>query len=132
MNSNSNVNSRVALITLATVTPVIASPSLTVNNKSTTSAVKSTANQQNNRTTTDNNNQPSEKDFKNATEKLNDLMQSMNTNIKFVLHSKTNTLMIQVEDSKNHRTIREISAHELLDMMARLRDSAGVLMDKKR
>lgn len=107
--------------------------SITVKNESTTSAVENTDNKQNTGSTADTI-QPSESELKKSTEELNDFMQSMNTDIKFVLHTKTNTLMIQIEDVKNHKILKECPPHELLDMAARLqdlRDYIGTIVDKK-
>ena len=120
---NGNVQSSIALTAVAAVNPINTKSIIPIKTESTISAVKN-AND-------GSKNQPSEDDFKNATDELNDFMQSMNTDIKFTLHTKTNTLMIQVEDGKTHQTLREFPAHELLDMMARLRDNIGVLVDKK-
>jgi len=73
----------------------------------------------------------SESDLADVTEELNNFMESMNTNIKFTLHTRTNELMVQVEDNKTHRILKECPAHELLDMVARMRDYVGGLLDKK-
>ena len=128
-----SMNSSIASTAVATVNPINTQSSttaVTVKNESTSSAVKNADAGSKNGTSADNN-QPSEDDFKNATDELNDFMQSMNTDIKFTLHTKTNTLMIQVEDGKTHQTLREFPAHDLLDMMARLKDNIGVLVDKR-
>lgn len=73
----------------------------------------------------------SEKEIENVTEGLNNFMQSMNTDISFALHTRTKTLMIQVEDGKTHKVLKEFPARELLDMVARMRDCIGVFLDKK-
>ena len=124
------INSSVAAIAVAPVTPVKTQSDITVKNESMISVVKSADNKQNTETTADKN-QPTEHQLENVTEQLNNFMQSMNTDIHFVLHTKTNTLMIQVEDSKNHKVLKECPAHELLDMVARLRDYVGAFVDKK-
>jgi len=66
-----------------------------------------------------------------ATDELNNFMQSMNTDIKFKLHVATNQLMIQVEDSKTHKILKECPPHEVLDMVARMKEYLGSLVDKK-
>lgn len=76
-------------------------------------------------------NQPSVKELECVTEELNQFMESMNTNIGFALHTKTKTLMVQVEDNKTHKILKEFPAHELLDMVSRIRDCVGVFLDKK-
>ncbi len=117
--SITSVNSGVAPTTVAAV-----------KNDSNTNNVKEVTNKQINETTV-NQKQPSEDELKNVTDELNNFMQAMNTDIKFVLHSKTSTLMIQVEDSKTHKVLKECPAHEVLDMVAKLRDYIGAFLDKK-
>jgi flagellar protein FlaG len=120
----------------STVEAAVNTPSgsgIAVKNESTISALEDANNKQNAGFTAGNS-QPSESQVKKGTEELNDFMQSMNTDIKFVLHTKTNTLMIQIEDVKNHKILRECPPHELLDMAARLqdlRDYIGAIVDKK-
>jgi flagellar protein FlaG len=70
-------------------------------------------------------------DIENITDGLNDFMQSINTDIKFVLHQKTDTLMVQVVDMEKHKVLREAPPKELLDVLARIRDFVGALLDKK-
>lgn len=72
-----------------------------------------------------------EKNLQQITEQLNDFMQSLNTSIHFELHQATETLMVQVEDSQTHKVIKEVPSSELLDMMAKLRESIGAFVDKK-
>ena len=70
-------------------------------------------------------------DIENITEGLNDFMQSINTDIKFVLHQRTGTLMVQVVDMEKNKVLREAPPKELLDVLARIRDFVGALLDKK-
>lgn len=125
---NSNINSSVA--STAAVKPVQTQSDITVKNESTIDSVKGADNKQNTGTTADQN-QPSENEVKNITEELNNFMQSMNTDIKFELHTKTNTLMIQVVDNESHKVLKEVPSHELLDMVAKIRDCIGAFLDKK-
>lgn len=73
----------------------------------------------------------SKKNVEEITEGLNDFMQSINTDLKFVLHQKTDQLMVQVVDTKTHKILREAPPKELLDTLARIRDFVGALLDKK-
>ena len=105
---------------------------MNVENKSesTINPIKSADNKQNTATTADNN-QPSASQCKKMTEELNNFMQSMNTDIKFVLHNRTDTLMIQVDDGKTHKILKEFPAHELLDMVANIKNDVGALVDQR-
>ena len=122
-----NVNSNVAS---STVVAVNTQSDITIKDESAISAVKDFDHQQNTGTAADQN-QPSEDEFKNVTDELNNFMQSINTDITFALHTETNTLMVQVEDGKTHKVLKEFPAHELLDTVARIRDCVGVFLDKK-
>jgi len=103
---------------------------VTVKNESVISATQEDNNQQN-IGIAENKYQPSEDELSNVTEELNQFMQSMNTDIGFALHTRTKTLMVQVEDGKTHKILKEFPAHELLDMVARIRDCIGAFIDKK-
>jgi len=127
--SITSVTSSVAS-TAVVAKPVDTQPESTAKSASAISLVKSVDNQQNTGTTADKN-QPSENQCKKVTEELNNFMQSMNTDIKFVFHNRTDTLMIQVEDGKTHRVLKEFPAHELLDMVAKMKDDVGALVDQK-
>ncbi len=115
---NSSVNSS-ALNTAAAAKPVNTQPEI------------NTANNNQDDGTTANNNQPGEQEIKKVTDELNDFMESINTDIKFVLHNKTDELMIQVEDSKTHRVLKEFPPHELLDRIAKIRDCIGAFLDEQ-
>jgi flagellar protein FlaG len=127
---NSNANSSVVSTAVAAVKPANIQLDITVTNESNRSAVQDADNKQNIGTTVDKK-QLSETELEDITEKLNSFMQLINTDIKFELHTKTNTLMIQVEDSKTHAVLKEVPAHELLDMVTRIREYIGVFLDKK-
>ena len=128
--SITSVTSHVPSTAVVAVKAVDTQPAITGKYESTTSSLKSGDNKQNTGTTADNN-QPSESQCKKVTEELNNFMQSMNTDIKFVLHNSTDTLMIQVEDGKTHKILKEFRAHELLDMVANIKNDVGALVDQK-
>ncbi len=65
------------------------------------------------------------------TEALNKFMTSMNADLQFALHEKTKSLMVQLIDPKNQQVIKEFPQHEFLDMVARISEYVGALLDKK-
>jgi flagellar protein FlaG len=65
------------------------------------------------------------------TEELNKLMQNFNADLHFSIHEKTQQLMVQLIDEKNNKVLKEYPSHEFLDMIARISDYVGVLLDKK-
>ncbi len=58
-------------------------------------------------------------------------MESLNTDLRLKLHSKINELMVQIVDNKTHKVLREAPSHEYLDMVARIRECLGAILDKK-
>ncbi|WP_094603821.1 hypothetical protein SPSIL_042310 [Sporomusa silvacetica DSM 10669] len=65
------------------------------------------------------------------TDGLNDFMQYLNTNLKFVLHQKTDRLMVQIVDIKSQKVLREAPPKEILDVVAKIHDLIGALIDQK-
>lgn len=65
------------------------------------------------------------------TEALNKFMTSMNADLQFALHEKTKSLMVQLVDPKSQQVIKEFPQHEFLDMVARISEYVGALVDKK-
>lgn len=128
--SITSVNSSVAATSVVVVKPVTTQPDIVGKNEPAIGAVKKADQQQQTGTTVDNQ-QSSADEFQKMTDELNNFMESMNTDIHFVLHTKTDTLMIQVQDNKTHKVLKECPSHELLDMVAKMRDTIGILLDKK-
>jgi flagellar protein FlaG len=131
-NANSvSVSSSVNSNSVASTTAVNTQPDAIVPSDSSDQNIIKDATSGQNTGTNDNKHQPSEDYLTNVTNTLNDFMQSMNTDIKFVLHPKTDTLVIQVVDSKTHKVLRQYPSQEFLDMVARMHDYMGMLVDKK-
>lgn len=61
---------------------------------------------------------------------MNKFMKMLNSNIRFVLHEKTNVRMVQMVDNKDNTVLKEFPSHELLDIKAKIREYVGVLLDK--
>lgn len=65
------------------------------------------------------------------TENLNSFMEELSADIRFKVHDKTGTLMVQVFDPKNDKVLREFPPHELLDTVAKISEYVGSLLDKR-
>ena len=61
---------------------------------------------------------------------MNKFMRMLNSTIRFVLHEKTNTFIVQVIDSKDNTVLKEFPPHELLDTKAKIREYVGILLDR--
>lgn len=75
--------------------------------------------------------QLNKEDFDKITKDMNKFLEDLNVNIQFKLHEKTQTLMVQVVDVQTQDVIKEFPPHEMLDIMAKIRDYIGALLDKK-
>jgi len=64
-------------------------------------------------------------------EEMNKFMQAVNTDLQFAIHEKTNQMMVQMVDAQTQRVVKEFPAHELLDMVAKIREYVGFLLDEK-
>lgn len=71
----------------------------------------------------------------------NNLLDSMNTHLKFTLHDKTDRWFVQLVNEQTGEVVREFPPKEILEMAARLREvmdmmtersqAVGVLVDHK-
>lgn len=64
---------------------------------------------------------------------VNDLNKKMgNSEAVFGIHEKTNRVMIKIVDKDSKKTIKEYPAEETLDMIAKVWEVAGLMVDEKR
>lgn len=66
-----------------------------------------------------------------VTDKMNKLMQLINTDLQFSLHEKTKRLIVQMVDKRDGTVLKEFPPHELLDTIANIQEYVGMLLDKK-
>ena len=64
-------------------------------------------------------------------ETLNPFMQTINSNLKFNVHEDTGILMMKVVDRRDGTVIKEIPSQDMLDLIARIRDSVGAFLDER-
>ncbi|MBC8015441.1 MAG: flagellar protein FlaG [Sporomusaceae bacterium] len=64
-------------------------------------------------------------------QQLNKFMSLINADIQFQVHERTKQLMVQVVDTKANKVLKEFPSHEMLDVLANIREHVGVLLDKK-
>lgn len=65
-------------------------------------------------------------------ERANKALQGATTTFEFSIHEKTKQIMVKVLDKDNGTVIREIPPEKTLDMVARLWEMAGILVDERR
>ncbi|MNR54844.1 flagellar protein FlaG [compost metagenome] len=66
-----------------------------------------------------------------AIERANKALQGAMTSFEFSIHEKTHEIMVKVVDKESGETIREIPAEKTLDMVAKMWELAGIVVDKK-
>lgn len=70
------------------------------------------------------------KELAREVDNLNKFMQS--NHIKFTLHEKLNEYYVQVVDDQTNEVIREIPSKKVMDMVAKMHEMIGLLVDEKR
>ncbi len=74
--------------------------------------------------------QPSQEQMRKAVEKLNRSMQ--NSEAVFGIHEETNRVTIKIVDKTTKEVIKELPPEKTLDMIAKVWELAGILVDEKR
>ncbi|MDA8228549.1 MAG: flagellar protein FlaG [Desulfitobacterium hafniense] len=73
-----------------------------------------------------------EQDVISAIKKANKALVQRSTQLEFSIHEKTKEIMVKVLDSETQEVIREIPPEKVLDMVAKLWELAGILVDERR
>lgn len=68
--------------------------------------------------------------MKKAFEELN--KKSVNFESEFGIHEKTNRITVKIVDKKTKEVIRELPPEKMLDMIAKVWEMAGLVVDEKR
>ncbi|GGP06944.1 flagellar protein FlaG [Oceanobacillus neutriphilus] len=64
-------------------------------------------------------------------DKMNDFLEPVRRNVKFVMHEKLEKYYVTVVDADKDEIIREIPPKKMLDMYAEMADFMGLLINKK-
>ncbi len=74
----------------------------------------------------------SEKAVIEAIERANKALEGVYTSFEFSIHDETHEIMVKVLNRETKEVIREIPPEKLLDMVAKMWEMAGILVDEKR
>lgn len=74
----------------------------------------------------------SEKVVIDAIERANRAISGANRKFEFSIHEKTKEIMVKVIDSDTNQVIREIPPEKILDMVAKMWEMAGLIVDERR
>lgn len=75
---------------------------------------------------------PSLNDLANAIEKINNTVRIFNRSIHFTKHEESGRLWVKVIDTETEKVVREIPPEEILNILARLDEIIGLLVDERR
>lgn len=64
-------------------------------------------------------------------EQLNETVEIFDKQIHFQIHEATNRIMVQVIEKETEEVISEIPPEKILDLVARIEEMIGLIMDKK-
>lgn len=73
----------------------------------------------------------SEEELIHAIEAANKSVKLYDRKLEFSIHEKTKEIMVKVIDTNTDEVIREIPPEKILDMVAKLWEMAGILVDEK-
>lgn len=76
--------------------------------------------------------QPSDKDVQSAIDMANKRARFHNTNAQFAYHEDTKRISIKIIDNETQEVIKEIPSEETLEMIGKLYDLLGMVVDEKR
>ncbi|MFM1651286.1 flagellar protein FlaG [Brevibacillus sp. B_LB10_24] len=74
----------------------------------------------------------SKREVEKAVDSLNKWIQSGNTHLKFTLHEKLNEYYVEIVDDQTQEVVREVPPKKILDMVAKMHEMIGILVDEKR
>ena len=65
-------------------------------------------------------------------ERANKALEGKSTSFEFSIHEKTKSIMVKVMDKETGSVIREIPSEKILDMVAKMCEMTGLILDEKR
>jgi len=78
------------------------------------------------------NKQVSEEELIKVIEKANETIKGNNAKFEYSIHDDTKRIMVKVINPVNDEVIREIPSEKILDMVAKIWEMTGILVDEKR
>lgn len=71
------------------------------------------------------------KELEKAVDKANKVFNE-STHLKFEIHDKTKDIMIRIVNDETGEVVKEIPPKKILDMVAKMCEIAGIIVDEKR
>ncbi len=79
-----------------------------------------------------NNQEQKEPDLEQIKKAVENINKKMNTEAVFGIHEETNRVTIKLVDRDTKKTIKELPPEQTIDMIAKVWEMAGILIDEKR
>lgn len=76
--------------------------------------------------------QPSQEEIQHAITSANKRAQFGHTNAQFSYHENTHTISVKIIDKDTNEVIKEIPSEETLEMISKMWELAGIMVDEKR
>ncbi|OEH87030.1 hypothetical protein BHU72_00385 [Desulfuribacillus stibiiarsenatis] len=76
--------------------------------------------------------QVNEEDLIKAIEKANESFKGKNARFEYSIHEETKKIMVKIVNPTNDEVIKEIPSEKILDMVAKIWEMSGLLVDEKR
>lgn len=76
--------------------------------------------------------QPSEDEIKSAIKSANSRAHFGHTNAQFSYHESSRSISVKIIDSETNEVIKEIPSEETLEMISKMWELAGIMVDEKR
>ncbi len=64
-------------------------------------------------------------------EQLNEILDTFDRKLSFEVHEGTNRHLVRVMDARTEEVLREIPPEEVLDMVARIEEMVGIVIDER-
>jgi len=75
--------------------------------------------------------EPTEENIKKAANKLNRFLEDEHIKVQYKIHDKLNDVMIKIINEDTKEVIMEIPPEKILNMVAKMCEMAGILLDKR-
>ena len=74
---------------------------------------------------------PTAEELKTMSHAMNRFVEMLTADLKFEVHDKTHEVLVKFVNTKTGEVLKEYPPKEYLDMIARIRDYVGMMIDKK-
>lgn len=72
-----------------------------------------------------------EKDVKKSVDKFNKLLEDKPTHLEYQIYGKFNDIVVSVVDDESKKIVREIPPKDIIDMIDKFCEMAGIFLDKR-